>query len=133
MIYPTPTKVLLTTTFAPLVMQLAGSLARGVRLIEQFLQNEPTPEKTMAFELDLNALLRDVGRRIMAWALNPMEPEADNEAPSRVQFKGRLYRRRHPHPRSLATLFGPGTLWRWLYEPLGQGSFPSSLRTATGH
>jgi hypothetical protein len=121
MVHPTPTKVLLTTTFEPLVIQLSGSLARGVRLIDQFLQNEPTPQKTMAFELDLNALLRDVGRRIMAWVLNHMEPEADNEAPSRVPFKGHLYRRRRKHPRSLATLFGPVTLWRRLYEPLGRG------------
>ena len=34
MIHPTPTKVLLTTTFASLVMQLSGSLARGTRLID---------------------------------------------------------------------------------------------------
>lgn len=119
MIHATPTKVLLTTTFEPLVTQLSGSLARGVRLLEQFLQAEPTPQKTRAFELDLNALLRDVGRRIMAWALNHLEPEADNEAPIRVQYKGHLYRRRRKHPRSLATLFGPVTLWRRLYEPLG--------------
>jgi hypothetical protein len=121
MMHPTPTRVLLTTTFEPLVMQLSGSLARGVRLIEQFLQDEPTPQKTMAFELDLNALRRDVGRRIMAWVLNHMEPEADDEAPSRVHFKGRLYRRRRTHPRLLAPLFGPVTLRRRLYEPLGQG------------
>jgi hypothetical protein len=120
MIHATPTKVLLTTTFEPLVMQLSGSLARGVRLIEHFLQAEPTPQTTMAFELGLNALLRDVGRRIMAWALNHIDPEAANEAPARVQYKGHLYRRRRQHPRLLATLFGPVTLWRRLYEPLGR-------------
>ena len=112
-------------------MQLSGSLARGVRLIGQFLQDEPTPQKTMAFELDLNSLLRDVGRRIMAWVLHHMEPEADNEAPCRLQFKGHLYRRRRKHPRSLATLFGPVTLWRRLYEPLGRGGrsmHPLALR-----
>ncbi len=43
MIHTTPTKVLLTTTFEPLVMQLSGSLARGTRLIEQFVHAEPTP------------------------------------------------------------------------------------------
>jgi hypothetical protein len=120
MIHPTPTKVLLTTTFESLVMQLSGSLARGIRLLDQFLQDEPTPQTTMAFELGLSALLRDVGRRIMAWLLNHLEPEADNEAPSRVQWQGHLYRRRRKHPHSLATLFGPVTLWRRLYEPLGQ-------------
>ena len=98
MINPTPTKTLLTTTFASLVMQLSGSLARGTRLIEQFVQAELTPETTMAFERELSTLLREVGRRIMAWTLNRLEPEAADEAPSRVAFEGRLYRRRRQHP-----------------------------------
>jgi len=119
MIHPTPTKVLLTTTFEPLVRQLSGSLARGVRLIEQFVHDEPTPTTTMIFERELSALLREVGRRIMAWTLNRLEPQADNEAPSRVSFEGRLYRRRRKHPHVVGTLFGPVTLWRRLYEPRG--------------
>ncbi len=119
MIHTTPTKTLLTTTFAPLVMQLSSSLARGTRLIDQFVHAEPTPETTMAFERELNELLREVGRRIMDWTLNRLEPEADEEAPSRIAFEGRLYRRRRQHPRSMGTLFGPVTLRRRLYEPLG--------------
>jgi hypothetical protein len=119
MIHPTPTKVLLTTTFEPLVRQLSGSLARGVRLIEQFLHDEPTPTTTMTFERELSALLREVGRRIMAWTLNRLEPKADREAPSRVSFEGRLSRRRRKHLHVVGTLFGPVTLWRRLYEPRG--------------
>jgi hypothetical protein len=120
MIHPTPTKVLLTTTFEPLVMQLSGSLAGGVRLIDEFIQDEPTPQKGMTFEHELSALLREVGRRIMAWTLHSLEPENDDEAPSRMQCEGRLYRRRRRHPRSVATLWGPVRLWRRLYEPLGR-------------
>jgi hypothetical protein len=119
MIHPTPTKTLLTTTLESLVMQLSSSLARGTRLIDQFVHAEPTPETTLTFERELSALLREVGRRIMAWTLNRLEPEADDEAPSRVEFEGRLYRRRRPHPHAVATLFGPVTLRRRLYEPLG--------------
>lgn len=121
MIHLTPTKVLLTTTFEPLVMQLSGALARGVRLIDQFVQHEPTPQQMMTFEHDLSDLLRDVGRRIMSWALNRFEPEADDEAPARVEFEGHLYRRRRRYPNSVATLFGPVALQRRLYEPLGRG------------
>ena len=120
MIHPTPTKTLLTTTFESLVMQLSGLLARGARLIDRFVQAEPTPETTMAFEGALSALLREVGRRMMAWTLNRLEPEADDEAPPRVAFEGRLYRRRRTHPHIVGTLFGPVTLWRRLYEPLGR-------------
>jgi hypothetical protein len=120
MTHLTPTKILLTTTLASLVMQLSGSLARGTRLIDHFVHAEPTPETTMAFERELSALLREVGRRIMAWTLNCLEPEADDEVPSRVEFEGRLYRRRRKHPHAVATLFGPVTLRRRLYEPLGR-------------
>jgi len=119
MIHPTPTKTLLTTTFESLVMELSGLLARGARLLDRFVQAEPTPATTMAFERKLSALLREVGRRIMTWTLNRLEPEADSEAPSRVSFEGRLYRRRRKHPHVVGTLFGPVTLWRRLYEPRG--------------
>src|SRR5215217_5864651 len=120
MIHPTPIKTLLTTTFESLVTQLSGLLAQGTRLLERFIQTEPMPATTMAFERALSRLLREVGRRIMAWALNRLEPEADDEAPSRVVFEGRLYRRRRKHPHQVDTLFGPVTLWRRLYEPRGR-------------
>ena len=119
MIHPMPTQVLLTTTFEPLVRQLSGSLARGVRLIDQFLHDDLTPQRVMTFEGGLSALLREVERRIMAWALNRLEPEADEGASARVECEGRLYRRRRCYPNSVATLFGPVELRRRLYEPLG--------------
>lgn len=120
MIHHTPTKVLLTTTLQPFVCQLSGALARGTRLIDQFVEAEPTPQTTMVFERELSALLREVGRRMMAWTLHRLEPEDDTEAPSRLEVEGRLYRRRRKHPHAVATLFGPVTLWRRLYEPLGR-------------
>ena len=39
MVHTTPTKVLLTTTLRPLVVQLSGSLAQGVRLLDQCLHD----------------------------------------------------------------------------------------------
>ena len=118
MIHPTPTRTLLTTTFGPLVLQLSGPLARDTRLIEQFVQREPTPPHTLDFERQLSQLLREVGRRIMPWALNQLEPKAEDDAPSRIEFDHRLYRRRRQCPNSVATLFGPVTLRRRLYEPI---------------
>ena len=119
MIHPTLTKTLLTTTFESLVMELSGLLARGTQLLDRFVHAEPTPATTMAFERELSDLLREVGRRIMAWTLNRLEPDADNAAPLRVSFEGRLYRRRRQHRHVVGTLFGPVTLWRRLYEPFG--------------
>src|SRR5262245_52125733 len=120
MIPPTLTKTLLTTTCKSLVMELSGLLARGTRLLDRFVHAEPTPATTMAFERELSDLLREVGRRIMTWTLHCLEPEADSEAPSRVSFEGRLYRRRRQHPQVVGTLFGPVMLWRRLYEPCGR-------------
>jgi hypothetical protein len=121
MVHTTPTKVRLTTTFQPLVAQLSGSLAHGVRLLDQVLHDEPTPQKMATFAWELHALLREVGRRIMAWVLNHVEPENDAEAPSRVRFEGRLSRRRGNQRSAWATLFGPVEVWRRLYEPLERG------------
>ena len=76
----------------------------------------------MDFERELSHLLREVGRRIMEWVLNKLEPQADVDAPSRIAFEGRLYRRRRRAPGTVATLFGLVTLRRRLYEPLrGRG------------
>ncbi len=122
MIHPTPTKVLLATTLQPLVVQLSGSLAHGAKLIAQFLDQEPTPQKMATFERELRALLQEVGRRIVAWVLNHVEPECPEEAPPRLWLKGRAYRRRRKHRATIATLFGPVVVWRRLYEPLGQGA-----------
>lgn len=44
----------------------------------------------MTFERDLSILLRDVGRRIMAWVLHRLEPKTDEETPPRVHFEGHL-------------------------------------------
>ena len=90
MVHTTPTQVLLTTTLRPLVVQLSGALAQGARLLDQCLHTEPTPQKLAAFEKEVSALLREVGRRIMAWVLKHLEPENIAEAPSRVPYEGRL-------------------------------------------
>lgn len=112
MVHTTPTKVRLTTTLQPLVAQLSGSLAHGVRLLDQFLHDEPTLQKMATFAWELHALLREVGRRIMAWVLHHVESENDAEAPSRVRFAGRRSRRRGKQRRSWATRFGPVEGWR---------------------
>jgi hypothetical protein len=56
MVHITPPKVLLATTLQPLVGQLSGSLAPGARLMDQCLQQEPTPQKMAAFAQALRAL-----------------------------------------------------------------------------
>ena len=74
-----------------------------------------------AFEQALRTLLQEVGRRIMAWVINHLEPTCPEEMPARLWWTGRVYRRRRTHRTSIATLFGPVVLWRRLYEPLRPG------------
>ncbi len=75
--HPTSTKVVLTTTVRLVVAQLSGALAQGVRLLEQLLHDEPTPQKMAMVEAEISARLREVGRRILAWGLPHVEPDND--------------------------------------------------------
>ena len=74
-----------------------------------------------AFAQALRTLLREVGRRILTWVLNHLEPESPQEMPSRLWWKGQASRRRRMHRTHLATLCGPVVLWRRLYAPLAPG------------
>lgn len=116
--HTTPAKVLLATTLQPLVGQWSGSLAHGVKLLDQFLHQEPTPQHMTTSERELHRLLREVGRRIMAWVLNHLEPAGAEEMPSRLWWKKQASRRRRKHRTTMATLFGSVVVWRRLYEPL---------------
>jgi hypothetical protein len=62
-------------------------------------------------------LLREVGRRIIAWVLHHMEPACAEAMPSRLWWKDQVYRRRRKHRTPRATLFGPVVDWGQLYEP----------------
>lgn len=67
------------------------------------------------FELELQALLREMGRLIMEWTLNEIEPELPEAAPSRVVFDRQQYRRKPKSNRpKLGTLFGSVRLERFL-------------------
>ena len=65
MVHATPTQVLLTTTWPPVVMPWSGVLAHAVSLLDQCLSHEPTPQAMATFERELSALLCEVGHR--AW------------------------------------------------------------------
>jgi hypothetical protein len=103
-------------------VQLSGSLAHGARLIDPFLHQESTPQKMAPCAQAWHTLLREVGRRIMAWVLNHIESQRPEAMPPRLEFPGPPSRRRRQHRTSIATLFGTEEGWRRLYEPLMAGS-----------
>src|SRR5512135_3168283 len=70
-------------------------------------------------EGQLHATLRELGRIILEWTYNHIEPDDRRLMPSHLRFDGDWYRRRAKTPnRCVATLFGTITLWRYLYQPI---------------
>jgi hypothetical protein len=80
----------------------------------------------------LQDLLRELGRRIMEWTLNRLEPEERSAMPHQLLWDGDYYRRRNKSPlRNLNSLFGPIKLLRFCYQPLemcGKCLFPLEIQ-----
>jgi hypothetical protein len=105
------------TSLLPLTIRLVPGIAEVGRLIVRFRRTEPTPEAFYQFETRLQELLRELGRIIVEWTLNHIEPHDRKDLPGQIESHGTWYRRRSKTPnRSVATLFGTITLWRMLYQ-----------------
>src|SRR5512143_1122974 len=79
---------LLATPFAssliPLTLRLIPLIAEIAREIQQFRMVEPTPQSTYHFENRLDHLLREMGREIVDWVYNHLEP-----SPLKMSFRTR--------------------------------------------
>ena len=107
------------TSLLPLTVRLIPVLTEIGRLIVGFRRAELTPQVCHQFETQLHAQLRELGRIIVAWTFNHIEPRDRRDMPNQMYFQGVWYRRRSKTPnRKVATLFGTITLWRYLYQPL---------------
>ena len=115
----------LTTRLIPVITQIG-------RLVARFRRADSTPRETYQFETQLQGLLRELGRLIVEWTFNHIEPHDRKDMPSEMCFQGVWYRRRSKTPnRSVSTLFGTITLWRMLYQPihgLEPSIFPLEIR-----
>jgi hypothetical protein len=121
--HATAPAALLATHFAtslfPLAVRLIPVIAQIGRLIVQFRKRDVTPLTCHPFETQLQAQLRELGRIIVEWTFNHLEPHDRRDMPNQICFQGVWYRRRFKSPnRTVATLFGTITLWRMLYQPL---------------
>jgi hypothetical protein len=141
--HATVTATLLATPFAasllPLSLRLLPVITRIARLIVAFRAAELTPSACHLFETQLQAALRELGRIILEWTYNHLEPDDPHLMPNHFRWDGDWYRRRAKTPnRSVATLFGTITLWRYLYQPIHgieRSIFPLEIRLglAAGH
>jgi hypothetical protein len=107
----------LTSALLPRIVEI------GQRIVA-YRQGPITPVTTHAFETDLHRLLQELGRIVMQWVLNRLEPDDPDQAPASVGIDHSIYRRRAASPRrgGLATLFGLIALVRLRYEPYDAGS-----------
>ncbi len=105
------------TSLLPLTARLIPLIAESGRLIVHFRRADPAPQASHRFETRLQELLRELGRIIVEWTFNHLEPHDRTDLPAQIESHGTWYRRRRKTPdRSVATLFGTITLWRMLYQ-----------------
>jgi len=134
--HATVAAALLATPFAaallPLTLRLLPVISRIGQLIVDFRAAEPTPSTCYQFETQLHDALRELGRILVEWTYNHLEPADRHFMPNHLHFDGDWYRRRAKTPnRSVATLFGTITLWRYLYQPIHgveRSIFPLEIR-----
>jgi hypothetical protein len=102
------------------------------RLAWRFRRGPLSPTTMFEFETAVNDLVRELGRRIVQWAVNRLESEERRDMPGQMLWDGEYYRRAHQSPlRNLSGLFGPIRLRRFCYQPLersGRCLFPLELQ-----
>ncbi|MEK6236707.1 MAG: hypothetical protein N2C14_18520 [Planctomycetales bacterium] len=124
--------ILASLTSLDLVRRLLPLAIRIARLAADFRRGTVTPDATFHFEIELQNLLREVGRFIVQETLQRLEPDDPRHMPTRFLWDGEYYRRRRKSPmRNLNCLFGPIALRRCCYQPLetaGRCLFPLQLQ-----
>jgi len=134
--HATVAAALLATPFAaallPLTLRLLPVISRVGQLVVNFRAAEPTPSACDQFETRLHDALRELGRILVEWTYNDLEPDDRHLMPVHLRFDGDWYRRRDKTPnRGVATRFGTITLWRYLYQPIHgveRSIFPLEIR-----
>src|SRR3954465_9397579 len=83
---------LLATHFAtslfPLTVRLIPVIAPIGRLIVRFRRADLTPRACHEFETQLELLIRELGRIIVEWTLNHLEPHDPRDMPKEMSFQG---------------------------------------------
>jgi hypothetical protein len=96
---------------------LQPALQRITALVERFRQGPITPSSTAQFEKDLLLASRELGRRVVDWTYNRLEPADVPALPQEVRFQGTTFRRLGKKtPQEVSTLFGPISLRRLGYR-----------------
>lgn len=82
---------------------------------QQFRAQSVTPLACYEFEKDLRVVLDEAGRTLLEEEVNRLEPADKTEASPRVRFRKETYRINKRTKATIATSFGPITVWSFLY------------------
>jgi hypothetical protein len=102
-------------------------------LVEDFRRQPVSPAATHAFEERLRQALREVGRTVVQWTYNHLEPPDVQALPTHVRFEAGPYTRLTAKtPQNAWTVFGAIRLWRVGYRPSDKGGDPTIFPLALG-
>jgi len=105
----------------PSLEQKIGDIVQALgetltRLSQEFVGQPVNPERTFAFEHQLDERLREAGRQVVQAAYNHAEPAAES-LPKHLWFEGLYTRLNQKTPQNVWTLFGQVRLRRVGYRP----------------
>jgi hypothetical protein len=99
---------------------------RLLQLVEDFRNQPLAPLRTQQFEQQLQDELRALGRELVQWTYNHLEPTAVELLAKHVDFEAGPYTRLNAKtPQNAWTLFGQIRLWRVGYRPTDKSGDPT--------
>jgi hypothetical protein len=105
---------------------VADAERRLQHVVETFRQQPVTPLRTQQFEQQLQESLRELGRQVLQWTYNHLEPADVEPLAKHVRYEAGLYTRLNAKTAQNAwTLCGPIRLWRVGYRPTDQSGDPT--------
>jgi hypothetical protein len=112
--------ILIQAVSPGLLRRLLPVIVAILRSVLRFQTGDIAPAAMFEQETELHRHLRELGRVIVEWTLNHLEPDQPGLLPPQLQWRGEYYSRRAKRSpvRRLACLFGPIRLSRYVYRPL---------------
>jgi hypothetical protein len=117
----TATPALVASATGPSGDVFATLRAHVEERLRQFRAGPPTPQAAYTLEKELKAALDEAARALLQQAFNSLEPEQRHRAAPKVRYQGQTYRLNKRTQATIATSFGPITLWSFLYLACDDG------------
>jgi hypothetical protein len=119
---------------APVLADLVNpALQRLLQLAEEFRQQPVSPLRTQQFEQQLQDELRSLGRQVVQWTYNQVEPANVQTLSQHVCYEASCYTRlQRKTPQEAWTLFGAIRLWRVGYRPTDKSGDPTLFPLTLG-